>query len=268
MGVILYPKLLHVYGSLNINSFGLCLAFGLIVFIYFISKDSAIQKFLLFDEVVNLTVYATIIGVISGRLLYMITDFYQFDSLWDFINISNGGSSVLGAIMGTVVYVGVFAYKRQISPLALLDIGAIYVPIIHSISRLGCFLAGCCYGCETGLPWAITYTNPETVSPLFIPVHPTQLYSSAIYFFIFLFMYFNFSNGRSSAVGLTFSVYLILASVERLLLDFIRGDRVFIQNQYEICKILSFHQLVALAVLLLGLVYFVMAYSRKNTINI
>ena len=155
----MYPKLLHLFGSFYINSFGVCLALSLIAFIYLVSKDSAVSKLLKMDDVINLTIYTAIAGVVSGRLLYMLTEFPKYNSILDIVNLANGGGSVLGTIIGCVSYIWIFAYRNNLPILELLDIASIYAPIIHSISRIGCFLAGCCYGCASNVPWAIIYTN-------------------------------------------------------------------------------------------------------------
>lgn len=267
-GVILYPKLVHLYGSFYINSFGVCLALALVIFIFFVSKDSSLKKILNIDDVINITIYTAIIGVISGRLLYIITEFPKYESFWDIINISNGGGSVLGSVIGAMIYLIAFAYKRNLPVLQILDIAGIYAPIIHSISRIGCFLAGCCYGCQSNLPWAITYTNPETIAPLYVSIHPTQLYSAGIFFLIFLFLYFGFAKAKSRIPGLAFSVYLILSCIERLFVDFIRGDRTFLLSKYEICKVFSFHQLVALSLLSGASIFLIMINFRRNTVKV
>jgi len=263
----LYPKLVHLYGSLSINSFGLCLAFSLMVFIYFVSKDSTLQKMLKLDDIINLTIYTALIGVISGRILYIITEFPKYESFWGLIDFSSGGSSVFGSFIGVASYLIFFAYKNNFHILELLDVVGIYVPIIHSISRVGCFLAGCCYGCETNLPWGITYTNPETVAPLYITIHPTQLYSAVIFFCIWLFMYFNFAKVKPQISGLIFSLYLIFSSLERLFIDFIRGDRTFLLNKYHLFTMLSFHQLIALNLLLVGFICLIIVNFKKNTVK-
>ncbi len=58
------------------------------------------------------------------------------------------------------------------------DLIAPAIPIGIFFGRLGCFSAGCCYGRETHLPWAVTFTNPETLARPDVPLHPTQLYAS------------------------------------------------------------------------------------------
>ena len=55
------------------------------------------------------------------------------------------------------------------------------VALGQAIGRLGCFSAGCCYGTDCSLPWAVTFTNPDAQhlsgTPLGMPLHPVQLYT-------------------------------------------------------------------------------------------
>lgn len=263
----MYPKLLHLYGSFYINSFGLCLAIGLAVFIYFLSADSAVKKMFSKDEVINLTIYSAIIGVISGRILYILTEFTSYDNLLDLINFSSGGSSVMGSVVGAMTYLVVVSRIKGLPILKILDAAGIYAPIIHSISRIGCFLSGCCYGCQTAVPWGIVYTNPDTVAPLYMTIHPTQLYSALVFLLMFVFMYFTFGKEKSKVPGLAFGVYLMLSSIERIFVDFIRGDRIFLLKEYEVFKILSLHQVIALGMLFSASIYLVIVFIKKNTVK-
>ena len=47
--------------------------------------------------------------------------------------------------------------------------------------RIGYFMAGCCYGAPSHLPWAVTFTNPQTLCPLKEPLHPAQLYEAFLW---------------------------------------------------------------------------------------
>ncbi len=81
-------------------------------------------------------------------------------------------------------------------------------------------------------------------------------------------MYFNFSKIKPQIGGLAFSIYLILSSLERIFVDFIRGDRTFLLNKYEIFRIFSFHQMVALGLLSAGLLYLIMVNFKRNTVKV
>lgn len=92
----------------------------------------------------------------------------------------------------------------------------------HSIGRLGCFFAGCCYGKACDLPWAVTFTNPDSLAPIGVPLHPTQLYSALTNLFIFIFLCF--FRGRKKFDGQLFWIYVLLYGVARSILEIFRGD--------------------------------------------
>ena len=94
----------------------------------------------------------------------------------------------------------------------------------HAIGRLGCFAAGCCWGVECHLPWAVTFTNPAaneiTGVPLNVPLHPTQLYESFSEFTIFAILLWRF--GKPHKDGAIVSLYLMLYAGVRFLVEFVR----------------------------------------------
>jgi len=101
---------------------------------------------------------------------------------------------------------------------------ALAAPLAHSIGRIGCFAAGCCYGNVCHLPWAVQFTNPDTLArPIGLPLHPTQLYSAAanlIIFFIILML-----HRKNTLAGKLFLVYIIIYGITRSILEILRGDQ-------------------------------------------
>ena len=172
--------------------------------------------------------------VISEPFLY--PHWYDWFALWQ------GGFSVLGSIIGIIMTLPFYLKKIHVPIIPLFDLVAIYAPLCQSIARLGCFTAGCCYGVTTHGICTVVYTNPNTLAAYNIPIHPTQLYSSALLFGIFLFMYF-IAQKICTKKGQLFTTYLTLAALERFVVDFWRADRIMIGN------ILSFHQVVALYII-------------------
>jgi phosphatidylglycerol:prolipoprotein diacylglycerol transferase len=97
----------------------------------------------------------------------------------------------------------------------------------HIVGRLGCLLAGCCFGRETSVPWAITFRDPAASAnvgtPLGVPLHPTQLYEAGAEALILAFLLAFERRGRPFA-GRTFWTYLLLYGVSRFAIEFYRGD--------------------------------------------
>ena len=142
--------------------------------------------------------------------------------------------------------------KINVSIIPFFDLVAIFAPLLQSISRIGCFFAGCCYGIPTTSPWGISYSDTNTVAPLHLTLHPTQLYSSLALLGIFLFMYFILQHTLKKT-GQLFAAYLILASTERFIIDLWRADRVLVTN---ILVPLSFTQVIAMGIFIFAVTIF------------
>jgi phosphatidylglycerol:prolipoprotein diacylglycerol transferase len=97
----------------------------------------------------------------------------------------------------------------------------------HAIGRFGCLFAGCCYGRETSVPWAITFKDPFAAAnvgtPLNRPLHPTQLYEAGAELLILSVLLLTERKGRPFA-GRTFWLYMLLYAVSRFIIEFYRGD--------------------------------------------
>lgn len=187
-------------------------------------------------------------GCIGGRFLEVISEPLLYPHWYDWFALWQGGFSILGSIIGVITIVPFYLKKINVPIIPLFDLVAIYAPLCQSIARLGCFTAGCCYGVATKSIFAVVYTNPHTLAAYGIPIHPTQLYSSALLFGIFLFMYF-VGQRMCTKDGQLFSLYLTLVTLERFFVDFWRADRIMIGN------ILSFHQIVALCIIMAIIIF-------------
>jgi phosphatidylglycerol:prolipoprotein diacylglycerol transferase len=104
------------------------------------------------------------------------------------------------------------------------DVFAPGIALGHVVGRLGCLMAGCCFGRPTSVPWAITFHDSLAAGPpLGVPLHPTQLYEAAAEALIFVVLLALERRGRSFA-GRTFWAYMLLYAVSRFAIEFYRGD--------------------------------------------
>ncbi len=249
------PELIHIYGPFGIQSYGLFIALAIVITIAAIRKDKRFAQLHLEPVYLNITVVSIIAACIGGRLLDVLSDSVSYTHWYDALALWNGGFSALGAILGVIFITPLYLKKIHVPILPTCDLVAIYAPLLQAIARLGCFTAGCCYGIPTHHFLSVIYTNPESFAPYGIAIHPTQLYSSALLFCIFLFMYFVAQRSYKKP-GQLFALYLALVSLERFVVDFWRADRIMINT------IFSFHQLVALAVF--SIVLITSIARRKN----
>src|SRR5579863_1987006 len=184
------PELLHIYGPFGIQYYGLFIALGIIITVIAIRYNKRFKQLHLENKYLDIMMVAIIAGCIGGRVLEVISEPFLYPHWYDWFALWQGGLSLLGSIIGMIVIVPLYLHKIHVPIIPLFDLVAIYAPLCQSIARLGCFTAGCCYGVTTQSIFAVIYTNPHTLATCNVPLHPTQLYSSAILFTVFLFMYF------------------------------------------------------------------------------
>jgi phosphatidylglycerol:prolipoprotein diacylglycerol transferase len=137
-----------------------------------------------------------------------------------------------------------------------LKIGDLWAPAAaagQAIGRIGCFMAGCCYGTPTDLKWGVIFTHPDSLAPINIPLHPTQIYSSMsgfIVFFILLAI-----RSKKTFKGQVFLWFLILHSTARLIIERFRGDYrgIILNTGMSVTQLLTVFILISAVVALIVL---------------
>jgi phosphatidylglycerol:prolipoprotein diacylglycerol transferase len=131
-----------------------------------------------------------------------------------------------GVLIGLIVLV-ILARRFHLPVVRLLDSMAVPVPLAQAIGRVGCLLAGCCWGTECTRPWAITFgaaAAENTGVSAGIPLHPVQLYEAAANLIVagLVFLVYRRRNRRP---GQTVLAYLSLYAAVRIVVEVFRGDR-------------------------------------------
>ncbi len=253
--------LLRICGPIAIHSYGLMIGIAVLIFLFMVEHDERFNRLKLSHVFQNIFIVGLLSGIIGGRLLYVMRSSDAFSHWTQWFALWEPGLSVLGCIIAILTIVPWYLKRLKIPVLPFLDLIATYAGFLQGFSRLGCFFAGCCFGLQTTVPWSVTYTDVESIAPLNIPLHPSQLYSAIMLFFVFIFMYF---VGRRvfTIPGQQTAAYLMLAGLERFLTDFWRGDtqiagKGFILN-------FSFHQSIALILIGLAGIFFVLITMLEN----
>src|ERR1044071_4546755 len=134
-------------------------------------------------KVMDLGIYLIIAALIGAKLMLIAVDFNYFrHQPRELLSLVRAGGVFYGGVIAARL-VGLWLVRRyQLPAWTVADLAAPGIAIGHIVGRLGCLMAGCCYGKPTTVPWAITFTNPvaslNVGTPLQVPLHPTQLYDA------------------------------------------------------------------------------------------
>lgn len=141
----------------------------------------------------------------------------------------------------------------------MLDIMAVVTCIVHGFGRIGCFMAGCCYGQPTNSFWGVIFTDPACqAEPLNTALHPTQLYEATwIFSIMFILMVV---QSRKKFDGQLFLIYLMLYAAGRSIIELFRGD---LARGFVIENVLSISQFISL-LLIIAAVYLYLRLQKKS----
>jgi phosphatidylglycerol:prolipoprotein diacylglycerol transferase len=214
----MYNDLLKL-GPVTVHGYGLMIAIGILLALS-IAGIRAKKKNLDPNVVFGLGLAVLVCGFIGAKLLYCLVDLGGF--LKDPIRyISGSGFVVYGGIIGGILAAVIYCKIKRVSFLQYFDLMAPSVAIAQGFGRIGCFLAGCCYGRETDSFLGIVFQH-SLYAPNGVKLLPTQLFSSAGDFLIagILLLF----SRKSRIDGKTGALYLVLYGVGRFIIEFFRND--------------------------------------------
>ena len=217
----MHPILLK-WGFLTIHTYGVMVAAGfLLAMIYAVrvGKHEGLDAEIIYD----LFFYALLFAILGARLLYVVINFsyYRLHPL-EILYIWQGGLVFYGGFIAAVIAVYLRVRFYQLSVWRVADIVAPALVLAQAVGRFGCLAAGCCYGAACSLPFAIRFTDPQSLAPLHVPLHPTQMYHAAANGIIFMLLVLK--RRHQSFIGQLAVLYLLLYPTGRFIIEFFRGD--------------------------------------------
>jgi len=178
------------------------------------------------DSVFTMAVWAVICGLLGAKILYLLTrakDLIADPSLfWDCLK---NGFVVYGSIIGGILGAWGYCRVKKLPFLQMFDLTVPGLALAQGIGRIGCLLAGCCYGMEVAkdCPLQIVFKD-SAYAPNNVPLLPTQIISSVLnvlHFAVLLFL-----SGKLKNSGQLAGCYLVFYSIGRFVLEFFRGDLI------------------------------------------
>lgn len=249
----MYPRLFEV-GPFTIYTYGVLLAAAFLLGLR-LATARARKAGLDAGRVLDLGIYIIVAAIVGGKLLLLVTDFQSFKANpAELLSLARSGGVFYGGFL-VALLVSVWFMRRHKLPLwRTCDVFAPGVALGHAVGRLGCLMAGCCWGHPTTEPWGITFhdtfTGDYVGTPLGTALHPTQIYEALAETAILFFLLWFERRGRNYA-GRTFWTYILLYGVSRYAIEFFRGDprgSVWIFSTSQFISVI----LVPLAVLMLA----------------
>jgi phosphatidylglycerol:prolipoprotein diacylglycerol transferase len=161
----------------------------------------------------DLGIWIIISALVGAKLLLLIVDYRQFlDNPGSLMDLLRSGGVFYGGLIAAVTVALFYIWRHRMPMWTTTDVFAPGIALGHVVGRLGCLLAGCCFGRQTTVPWAISFHDPQAFAvagtPLGVPLHPTQLYEAGAEALILVFLLAFERRGRQFP-GRTFWTYML-----------------------------------------------------------
>lgn len=216
------------------------------------------------DILYDLSFWLIIGGIIGARLWYVLLNYsYYIDNLYEVLLINHGGISIHGALFGGIIAGVFFVKKKNLNFLQLADLYTLVLPIGQAVGRWGNFFNSEAYGKPCDLPWKLYIAPENRIAEYsnFEYFHPTFLYESILNICIFFILFFILRKKFESYSGIMFFCYLILYSVARIVVEFIRIDSVLDILNVPVAVI------ICIVTIILSILAIIKIYFVNNKIN-
>jgi phosphatidylglycerol:prolipoprotein diacylglycerol transferase len=230
---------IHIFG-LTLQTFGLMMGLGFVVAGLCCSRH--LRELGKPPDWAYEMIFAALVGGLVGARLWWIGENWS-DAKDDLLGSLFSGTGLVwyGGAFGGAVAVILWAWRRRFLTLTMLDVTAAPLAAGYAIGRIGCQLSGDGdYGIPWDGPWAMAY--PHGTVPTTTPVHPTPVYET---FAMLLVAWWLWRHRYAWRPGTLFAAYLVLAGLERFLVEFIRRND-------DVVAGLTQPQLISLAMMAVG----------------
>ena len=248
-------------GGFNIYWYGVIIAAGMLLamlYAFHYADDFGINS----DRLIDVVLVGAVMAIVCARIYYVAFAPFEYDSLWDMIDIRQGGIAIYGAVIGAFVFGGLMTKIRKIPILPLFDLVGVCFLIGQGVGRWGNFVNQEAFGCNTTLPWGMysegTYAylsgvqstlaaQGVTVDPA-MPVHPTFLYESLWCLTGFVMLALLLKKRRFN--GELFLLYIIWYGLGRFWIEGLRTDALMLTANLRTSQLVALISVAVAAVLL------------------
>ncbi|MGI6385111.1 MAG: prolipoprotein diacylglyceryl transferase [bacterium] len=199
-------------GIFALPSYGFMLALGVIIASAWCSRR-AVAAGLNAERMIDLVSVIMIAALVGARVGYVTLNWsYYVSNFWEALRIWEGGLSFHGGLIAGILAAAVYL-RSKVYFLQYGDLLAPGTALGYAITRIGCFLNGCCYGKATDMPWHIHLHGADR--------HPVQIYSSLLSLALIPFLLW--VDWRKRYTGEVIVYYIMLYSLERFFMEIYRA---------------------------------------------
>ena len=233
-------------GPLTVHGYGLSIGVGTVLALL-LAWHRAEKRGIPSESVTGLAALVLILGFAGAKLLYILTSIPEFLSdPWGVLG--SEGFVVYGGLLLGLAAALWWCHRKAQDPLLWTDLLLPSVALAQGFGRIGCFLAGCCYGLPTASRLGVVFPV-ESAAPAGVPLWPVQLFSSAGDFLLAAVLLL--TEKKAPRRGRTTALYLALYGIGRFLIEFLRNDERGTVGIFSTSQFLSFFFLAGAAAVLL-----------------
>ncbi len=233
---------------ITVYSYGFMIALGILAAFYVALRKSR-KLGLDSDKLSSLFMWVILASFVGGKIFFFLEDIDKYISDPSLIaRAMRGGFVFYGSLIFAIPTIIWWLKKEKVKVRPFLDVLAFAGPIVHSIGRIGCFMAGCCHGkvCDSFL--GVTFTHPDSLAnPKNVPLYPTQLFDIVVNLVILVTVYY--IEKKQKFEGQLFLIYLMMYGVGRSIVELFRGDDA---RGFLFGGLLSHSQFIAILIILIS----------------
>lgn len=235
-------------GPLTIYSYGFFVAMGVLAGYYFLMHSAAKER-LETADLSNIAIWSLLSGLLCAHLTYVFLNLnYFIENPKQMLDLRTG-FVFAGGLIGGLGTGFILLKKLHFNVLQVMDLAAPGFAIAYSLGRIGCYLHGCCYGLVSHSVWGVCFPPDSPAGYIQEPRLPIQLLSSLISVVLFVFLLI--IRDQKRFMGQVFYSYLILYSITRAGIEFLRDEH------YKSLGFLDIGQWAYLGIAVVGVILYI-----------
>lgn len=222
----------------DFNFYGLIIILSLIVGLIFIGFNARNYKFTK-EDIFFLLIYM-LVGMVIGAKYF---DYFINIDKYKSFNFLSIGMSSYGAVIGIFIMLIIYSIQFKKKFIDMFKLILPSLPLIYGLSKIACFISGCCYGIEYDGVFSVTYYYSQS-APIGVSLFPVQIIETIVFICIFIFFYLNrkkFSDNKY--IG----CLLITCGFGKFVLDFFRHVHIY--------ELISANQIFSLIFICIGFIF-------------